>query len=146
MLSTKNRPFVLFLFLFFFLFLLETKGKIKIKHETTQKTKKTLSKISKKEVLSRAFLNRYDFAYAGRDTVNQFGKIALGLIKNASSEINNIAQQTINQTISQGGKEIEKVLPNIFRETIEDVYQTPFRLLGKFGRQQLQKLKDKILR
>ena len=38
-------------FRFCFCFFLETKGKIKIKHETTQKTKKTLSKILKKEVL-----------------------------------------------------------------------------------------------
>ena len=35
-------------------------------------------------------LNRYDFAYAGRDTVYQTKKIAPELIKNASAEINNI--------------------------------------------------------
>ena len=46
------------------------------------------------------FLNRYDFAYADRDSVNQVGKIAPGLIKNDSSEINNIAQQQINQAIT----------------------------------------------
>ena len=39
------------------------------------------------------FLNRYDFAYAGRDTVNQVGKIAPGIINKASGEINKIAQQ-----------------------------------------------------
>ena len=32
-----------------------------------------------------------------RDNVHQVGKIAPGLIKYASSEINNIAQQRINQ-------------------------------------------------
>ena len=47
--------------------------------------------------------------------------------------------------ISQGGKEIERVLPKVRREAIEDVYQTPFRLLGNFGKQQLNKLKRKIL-
>ena len=53
------------------------------------------------------FLNRYDFAYADRDTVNQVGKIAPGLIKNASNEIHNVAQQRIkNQIISQEGKEV----------------------------------------
>lgn len=87
-----------------------------------------------------------DFAYAGRDTVNHLGKVALDIIRNASSEINNVAQQIINKIISQGGKEIERVLLNILRGAIEDVYQTPFRLLGKFGKQQLQKLKNKILR
>ena len=34
------------------------------------------------------FLNRYDFAYAGRDTVKQAAKVAPGVIKNASNEIN----------------------------------------------------------
>ena len=92
------------------------------------------------------FLNRYDFAYAGRDTVNQVGKIAPGLIKNDSNEINNVAQQKINQIISQGEKEVERVLPKILRGVIEDVYQTPFRLLENFGKQQLNRLKNKILR
>ena len=45
----------------------------------------------RKRTQSGGFLNRYDFAYIGRDTVNQIGKIAPSLIKNASSEINDIA-------------------------------------------------------
>ena len=77
--------------------------------------------------------------------MNQVGKIAPGIIKNASSEINDTIQQRINQIISLGEKEIEMVLPNILRGAIKEVYQTPFCLLGKFGRQQLQKLKNKIL-
>ena len=86
------------------------------------------------------------FSCAGRDTVNQVGKNAPGLIKNPSAEINNIAQQRINQIIRQGGKKAERILPEILGGAIEDVYQTPFRLLGKFGKQQLKKLKNKILR
>ena len=54
------------------------------------------------------FFNRYDFAYTGRHTVNQVGKIAPGLIKNASAEINNIAQQRVNQIIRQGCKKSRK--------------------------------------
>ena len=88
------------------------------------------------------FLNRYDFAYAGRDTVNQVGKIAPDLIKNASSKLNNIVQQRINQINSQGEKEVERILPKILRGAIEDVYKTPFQVLGDFGKQQLQKLKQ----
>ena len=68
------------------------------------------------------------------DTVNQVGKIALGIIKNASAEI------IRNQIIRQGGKEAERALPKILRGVIEDMYQTPF------GKQQLNKLKYKILR
>lgn len=59
--------------------------------------------------------------------INQVRKIAPGLIKKkTSSEINNIAQQRINQIISQGGREIERVLPKILRGATEDVYQTLF--------------------
>ena len=50
-----------------------------------------------------SFLNRYDFAYACRDTVNQLRKIASGVIKNANSEINKL--QRINQITRQGGQE-----------------------------------------
>ena len=80
------------------------------------------------------FLNLYDFAQAGRATFNQPAKIALSIIKGATNEISNIAQQRIDQIISQAGKEIERVLPRILRGTIGDVYQTPFRLLGDFGK------------
>ena len=76
------------------------------------------------------FVNRYDFAYAGRDVVNQ---VAPGVIKGASSQIKNIAQQRINQAIAEGGKELERLLPKILPGAIEDIYQTPIRLLGNFG-------------
>ena len=92
------------------------------------------------------FLNRYDFAYAGRDNVNQAAKVAPGVIKAAADDINKVVEQRINQIISKGGAEVERVLPKLLRGAIEDVYQTPFRLLGNFGKQQLNKLKRKILR
>ena len=88
-------------------------------------------------------MNRY--AYAGRDTVNQAAKVAPGVIKGATNDINNIAKQRIDQIISQGGKKIERTPPKALRRAIEDVYQTPFRLLGNFEKQQLNKLKRKIL-
>ena len=106
----------------------------------------------KRRVVSRkrkrqagGFLSCYDFAYVGRDTVNPAAKVAPGIIKGATNNINNIAKQRIDQITSQGGKEIERVLPNVLRGAIEDVYQIPFRLLGNFGKQQLNKLKRKIL-
>ena len=91
------------------------------------------------------FLNRYGFAYVLRDTVNQGEKAAPRVIKNASNEINNIAKDRINQIITQGGKKVERVLPKILRGATEDVYQTLFRMLRNFGKQQLNKLKRKIL-
>ena len=112
--------------------------------------KKTSTRKSRRHYRKRrqrgGFLNRYDFAYAGRDTVNQLGKIAPGVIKDASSQINNLAQQRINQVISQGDKELERVLPKILRGAIEEVYQTPFRLLGNFDKKQFNKLKKKLSR
>ena len=60
----------------------------------------------------------------------------------SSSEISDVTVQKRNQIISQGDKEIERVLPNILRGAIEDVYQTHSCLLGKIGKQQLRKLKN----
>ena len=77
--------------------------------------------------------------------VNQVAKVALSAIKGATNDINNMAKQRIDLIIPQGGNKIERVLPKILRRAIEDVYETPFRLLGNFGKQQLNKLKRKIL-
>ena len=41
---------------------------------------------------------------------------------------------------------MERVIPKILRAATEDMYQTPFKLLGNFGKQQLNKLKNKLLR
>ena len=92
------------------------------------------------------FLSRYDFAFSVRDTVNQAAKVAQGVIKAATNDIDRTAKERINQVTSQGRKEIERVLPKILRGAIEDVYQTPFRLLRNFGKQQFNKIRRKILR
>lgn len=102
--------------------------------------------ISKKPRQTSGFLNRYDFAYAGRDTANQIGKIAPGVIKNASTETKGIAQERMQQATYQGGNELKRVLPKIFEGAIEDNYQTPFRLVRNFGKKQFQKIKNKILK
>ena len=41
-------------------------------------------------------MSRYDFAFAGRGTVNQAGKIAPGIIKEATGEIDKIMQSRID--------------------------------------------------
>ena len=102
--------------------------------------------LGKKEVTKEAASSTYDFAYARRDVVNQAGKIAPNIIKQATGEIDKIAQSRINHVIKSGGEEIERVLPKILRVAIEDVYKTPFRLLSNFGKQQFNKVKRKILR
>ena len=82
-----------------------------------------------------------------RDFVNQAAKVAPDIVKvkATTNDINNIATDRINQIMSQGSEEVECVLPKILREAIEEVYQTPFRLLGNFGKQQFNKIKRKIL-
>ena len=92
------------------------------------------------------FLNRYDFAYAGRDTINHVGKIAPGIINKATSDINKIAQQRIDQAIRTSRAEIECVAPKIIRGAIEEVYKTLFRLLGNLRKKQFQKIKRKLFK
>ena len=108
--------------------------------------KKVIHRKIKRQI--RGFLNRYDFAYARRDVFNQAAKVVPRLIKGTTNEIDKITQQRINQIISQRGKEVECVLPKILRGATEDVYQTqtPFRLLGNFGKKQLNRIKNKCLK
>ena len=80
------------------------------------------------------FLNRYEFAYAGRDVVNQAGKVAPENISQATGNINKIVQDGIDQVTRTGGAEIERVAPKIIKGAIEEVYKTPFRLLGNLGK------------
>ena len=115
---------------------------ITISPKTGKKTGKSTGR--KKQI--DGFLNHYDFAYTGRDTVNQVGKIAPGIINKATADINKIAQQRIDQAIKTGGAEIEHIASKIIRGAIEDVYKTPFRLLGNFGKNQLQKIKKKLFK
>ena len=60
------------------------------------------------------------------------------LINKASRKINEIMKIRI-----QGAEnhDIERILSKVIRDTIEKIYQTPFRLLGKFGTKQFEKSK-----
>ena len=59
--------------------------------------------------------------------------MAPSVIKGATNEINNIAQQRIDEVISQGGKEIEHVLPKILREAIEDIHPARYWAIDYWG-------------
>ena len=89
------------------------------------------------------FLNRHDFNYAGRDVVNQAGKVTPKLINQETGEINKIAQQRIDHVIRSGRVEIERVAPKTIKGVIEEVYKTPLRLLGNLGKKRFQKIKRK---
>ena len=68
------------------------------------------------------------------------------MISQATGEMNKIAQQRIDQVVRSGGAEIERVAPKIIRGAIEEVYKTPFRLLGNLGKKQFQKIKRKLFK
>ena len=71
-------------------------------------------------------------------------KVAPNVIKAAAKDIKYIETDRINQIISHGVKEVERVLPKILHGTIVEAYQTPFRLLSNFGKQQQNKMKKDI--
>ena len=100
----------------------------------------------KKPRQTGGFLNTYDFAYAGRDTVNQVGKIAPKIITKATEDVNKIAKDRIDQIVRSVGAEIERVAPKIINGAIEEVYKTPFRLLGNLGKKHFQKIKRKLFK
>ena len=97
-------------------------------------------------VVTTRFLNRYDFAYAGRDVVNQAGKVAPKFISQATGEINKIAQQRIHKVVRFHRAKIERVAPKNIRGAIEEVYRAPFRLLGNLGQKHFQKIKRKLFK
>ena len=68
------------------------------------------------------------------------------MITQATGEINKIAQDRIDQIVRSGGAEIERVAPKIIKGAIEEVYKTPFRLLGDLGKKQFQKIKIKLFK
>ena len=119
-----------------------------IKYRRTTSRKRGTGRISgtKRRKQTGGFLSRYDFAYAGRDTVNQVGKIALNIIKNATNPIDKIAKDRIDQAIRTGALEIEHIAPKMIRGAIEDVYKTPFRLLGNLGKKQFEKRKRRLFK
>ena len=63
------------------------------------------------------FFNRYDFAYAGRDTVNQSMKdidsLAPKLTNQTSKEVVKVAEAKIRQVINYGGQQIQTIAPQI---------------------------------
>ena len=78
--------------------------------------------------------------------MNQVGKIVQNIIKNATNNINKIAKERNDQVIKTSGTEIERIAPKIIRGAIEEIYKTPFRLLGSLGKKQFQKIKRRLFK
>ena len=82
------------------------------------KKPKRLNKRLKRQ--TGGFLNRYDFAYAGRDTVNSAVKHldyrAPIVLKKVSGKADEILQRRISQLIKESGAEIERIGPRRYSE------------------------------
>ena len=137
----------------------------KRKQKRRRKCKNYFSSRYRSKRQSGGFLSRYDFAYAGRDTVNQAAyhvkkiapnlinqtfdgarDLAPNLIRTTSKELDAITARRINQLTYTTGKEIKRIAPVIIKGAIEELYKTPFRLLAQFGRKKYKQLKSKVYR
>ena len=98
------------------------------------------------------FLNRYDFAYAGRNTVNQAAKhldtlapkLVNQLMNKATTGLDNITAKRVEQISRETGRMLKQIVPDLIRGAIEELYKTPFRLLGKLGCKKYNTLKKKV--
>ena len=66
-----------------------------------------------------------------------FDLLAPKLIDKASKEVDKIAEARLRQAISKSAqkkkkKKVQKITPSIIQGAIDDVCETPFRLLGDF--------------
>ena len=112
-----------------------------------RKCKNCFSSRYRSQRQSGGFLSRYDFAYAGRNqTFDRARDLAPNLIRTTSRELDAIAARRISQLTYTTGKEIQRIAPGIIRGAIEELYKTPFRLLGQFGRKKYKQLKAKVYR
>ena len=73
--------------------------------------------------------------------INELTYQAPKLINRASKKINKFIKMRI-----QGENNVKDILPRIIRETVEHIYQTPFRVLGKFGENQFKISKRQIVK
>ena len=48
--------------------------------------------------------------------------------------------------MSQGRQQIQKTAPQIIWGAIEDIFKTPYRLLGNLGKKKINQLKQKLSR
>ena len=84
-----------------------------------------------------------------RDTIKQLVYHAPKLMKKASYKKinkNKITKQRINELISEGERDVKRFQSKTIRDAIKHIYQTPLRLLCKFGEEQFKKTKKNLRR
>ena len=90
-----------------------------------------------------SFLNRNDFAYAGRDTVNQASKNLDKLAPKSIDQLMNRATGGLDKISAKRVEQIKQIAPGLIKGAVEELYKTPFRLLGNMGRKKYKLLKKK---
>ena len=90
------------------------------------------------------FLNRYDFAYAGRDTVNQAAKHMDTLAPKLVDQLMSKATAGLDKISAKRVEQIKQIAPGLIKGAVEELYKTPFRLLGNIGRKKYKVLKKKV--
>ena len=68
------------------------------------------------------------------------------LLSRASQELDKVAAKRIDQIAQRTGETLQKVAPDIIKGAIEELYKTPFRLLGNFGRKKYKELKSNVFK
>ena len=68
-----------------------------------------------------------------KDVMDKLIYHAPKLIEKASNKIDQFVKWRIDQIMSEGDQNIEIIQSKIIRNTIEHIYQTLFKMLGKFG-------------
>ena len=72
----------------------------------------------------------------------------INLLINKSTKLINKASRKINEIIKiriQGAENCD-IVPKIVRDKIESIYQTPFKLLDKFGAKEFEKLERDVVK
>ena len=90
------------------------------------------------------FLNRYDFAYACRDTVNQATKNLDKLAPKLIDQLMNRATAGLDKISANRINQLKQIAPGLIKGAVEELYKIPFRLLEDAGKKKYKLLKKKI--
>ena len=62
----------------------------------------------------------------------------------ATTGLDNITAKRVEQISRETGRMLKQIVPDLIRGAIEELYKTPFRLLGKLGCKKYNTLKKKV--
>ena len=72
-------------------------------------------------------------------------KLVNQLMNKATTGLDDITAKRVEQISRETGRTLKQIAPDLIRGAIEELYKTPFCLLGKLGRKKYKSLKKKYL-